>query len=202
MRLVNGKGRKQTFSALCEKLADKCEFKSMAWDCLIPSLTENKVDFIIGAFSVTGDVARSSISARRTTLKVRSSLAPSRIQMLHLCRGVYRFRSRVDQAALRQDRRCPDIERPVGLYDRYLPDVSTGLFRDTADNSVTDLVAGRRLRPAPDLSFRNFLKTSQGEDDEVKLVTPKSVVLGEGVAYAVRGCLIQQRFLKKSMALC
>src|SRR6478609_3705137 len=41
--------------AVCAKLQAKCDIKQMAWDGLIPSLKENKVDFIIGAFSITDD---------------------------------------------------------------------------------------------------------------------------------------------------
>jgi polar amino acid transport system substrate-binding protein len=41
--------------AICAKPQAKCEIKQMAWDGLIPSLNENKVDFIIGAFSITDD---------------------------------------------------------------------------------------------------------------------------------------------------
>ena len=41
--------------AVCEKMAVKCDINQMAWDGLIPSLKENKVDFIIGAFSITDE---------------------------------------------------------------------------------------------------------------------------------------------------
>ena len=41
--------------ALCDKMKVECDIRPMAWDGLIPSLTENKVDFIIGGFSITDE---------------------------------------------------------------------------------------------------------------------------------------------------
>ena len=39
--------------AVFEKMAVENKISQMAWEGLIPSLTSNKVDFIVGAFSIT-----------------------------------------------------------------------------------------------------------------------------------------------------
>ncbi|MEJ5087606.1 transporter substrate-binding domain-containing protein [Brucella pseudogrignonensis] len=174
--------------ALCEKLADKCEFKSMAWDGLIPSLTENKVDFIIGAFSVTDErrkvVDFSTPYYTEGTVVVGSKSDTDKVGTVAASDGSGEV---VDQAALSGKIVGVQTSSVQSVYmTKYLPDVSIKSY-DTADNSVADLVAGRvDYVLAPDLFVQNFLKTPQGEDYEVKLVAPKSVVLGEGVAYAVR----------------
>jgi polar amino acid transport system substrate-binding protein len=172
--------------ALCEKLADKCEFKSMAWDGLIPSLTENKVDFIIGAFSVTDErrkvVDFSTPYYTEGTVVVGSKSDTDKVGTVAASDGSGEV---VDQAAL-SGKIVQTSSVQSAYMTKYLPDVSIKSY-DTADNSVADLVAGRvDYVLAPDLFVQNFLKTPQGEDYEVKLVAPKSVVLGEGVAYAVR----------------
>lgn len=174
--------------ALCDKLADNCEFKSMAWDGLIPSLTENKVDFIIGAFSVTDErrkvVDFSTPYYTEGTVVVGAKSDTDKVGTIAANDGSGQV---VDQAALSGKIVGVQASSVQSAYmTKYLPDVSLKSY-DTADNSVADLVAGRvDYVLAPDLFVQNFLKTPQGADYEIKLVTPKSVVLGEGVAYAVR----------------
>jgi len=175
-------------SALCDKLADKCEFKSMAWDGLIPSLTENKVDFIIGAFSVTDErrkvVDFSTPYYTEGTVVVGAKSDTDKVGTVAASDGSGEV---VDQAALSGKIVGVQTSSVQSAYmTKYLPDVSLKSY-DTADNSVADLVAGRvDYVLAPDLFVQNFLKTPQGADYEIKLLTPKNVVLGEGVAYAVR----------------
>ncbi|MCL7998061.1 transporter substrate-binding domain-containing protein [Brucella sp. 21LCYQ03] len=174
--------------ALCEKLTVKCEFKSMAWDGLIPSLTENKVDFIIGAFSVTDErrkvVDFSAPYYTEGTVIVGPKSDEEKITVVAASDGSGEV---IDAASI--DGKIVGVQTSSvqsAYMGKYLPDVSLKSY-DTADNSVADLVAGRvDYVLAPDLFVQNFLKSPQGADYEVKVVAPKNVVLGEGVAYAIR----------------
>ncbi len=150
---------------LCEKLADKCEFKSMAWDGLIPSLTENKVDFIIGAFSVTDErrkvVDFSTPYYTEGTVVVGSKSDTDKVGTVAASDGSGEV---VDQAALSGKIVGVQTSSVQSAYmTKYLPDVSIKSY-DTADNSVADLVAGRvDYVLAPDLFVQNFLQTRRAK---------------------------------------
>ena len=164
--------------AVCAKLPVKCEIKQMAWDGLIPSLNEKKVDFIIGAFSITDDRRKvvdfstpyytegtSFVGAKSDSTKITTVDAPDGSGKII---GV---QTSGVQAA---------------YVAKYLKGAEAKSY-DTADNSVADLVAGRvDYVLIPDLYIQTFLKTAAGADYEVKLTVPKNTTLGEGVAYAIR----------------
>ncbi|OCP15431.1 MULTISPECIES: transporter substrate-binding domain-containing protein [unclassified Ensifer] len=174
--------------ALCEKMAVKCDINQMAWDGLIPSLKENKVDFIIGAFSITDErrkvVDFSTPYYTEGTSFVGLKSDTSEIKTIDAADGTGQI---IDPASVEGKIIGVQTSSVQSAYvAKYLPGAEAKSY-DTADNSVADLVAGRvDYVLIPDLYIQTFLKSPDGADYEVKVVVPKNVVLGEGVAYAVR----------------
>ena len=174
--------------ALCEKMAVKCEINQMAWDGLIPSLKENKVDFIIGAFSITDErrqvVDFSTPYYTEGTSFVGAKADTSEIKVIDAPDGSGKI---IDPAGVEGKIIGVQTSSVQSAYvAKYLTNAEAKSY-DTADNSVADLVAGRvDYVLIPDLYIQTFLKTPDGADYEVKVEVPKNAVLGEGVAYAVR----------------
>ena len=174
--------------ALCEKMAVKCDIAQMAWDGLIPSLKENKVDFIIGAFSITDErrqvVDFSAPYYTEGTSFVGSKGDTSEIKVIEAPDGSGKI---VDPASVEGKIIGVQTSSVQAAYvAKYLTGAEAKSY-DTADNSVADLVAGRvDYVLVPDLYIQTFLKSADGADYEVKVEVPKNPVLGEGVAYAVR----------------
>lgn len=174
--------------AVCEKMAIKCEFQQMAWDGLIPSLTENKVDFIIGAFSITDERRQSVDFSIPYYTEGTSFVGPksdtATIGTVDARDGAGKI---IDPASV--DGKIIGVQTSSvqsNYAAKYLPGAQVKNY-DTADNSVADLVAGRvDYLLVPDLYIQTFLKSPEGADYEVKLEVPGNVQLGEGVAYAVR----------------
>lgn len=174
--------------AVCAKLQAKCDIKQMAWDGLIPSLNEKKVDFIIGAFSITDDRRKvvdfsmpyytegtSFVGAKSDTTKINTVDAPDSSGKI------------IDPAIVSGKIIGVQTSSVQAAYvAKYLKGAQAKSY-DTADNSVADLIAGRvDYVLIPDLYIQTFLKSDAGADYEVKLTVPKNTTLGEGVAYAIR----------------
>lgn len=174
--------------AVCAKLDVKCEFKSMAWDGLIPSLQENKVDFIIGAFSVNEErqkvVDFSTPYYTEGTSFVGAKADSDKIGLADAEDGSGKI---IDPASVAGKIIGVQTSSVQSAYvNKYLPSAQMKSY-DTADNSVADLAAGRvDYVLIPDLYIATFLRTDQGKDFEEKVDVPSSKVLGEGVAYATR----------------
>ena len=174
--------------ALCDKMQLKCEIKQMAWEGLIPSLTENKVDFIIGAFSVTDErrkvVDFSAPYYTEGTSLVGPKADDTKIDAVDAPDGAGKI---INPEAVSGKIIGVQTSSVQSAYvAKYLTGAEAKNY-DTADNSVADLAAGRvDYVLSPDLYIQAFLKTEAGADYEVKLEVPNNVVLGEGVAYAVR----------------
>ena len=174
--------------ALCTKMQLKCDFKQMAWDGLIPSLKENKVDFIIGAFSITDERRKvvdfstpyytegtSFVGAKSDDTKIDTVDAPDGSGKIINPESVSGKIIGVQTSSVQS-----------AYVAKYLTGAEAKNY-DTADNSVADLIAGRvDYVLIPDLYIQTFLNSPDGAEYEAKVVVPKSVVLGEGVAYAVR----------------
>ncbi|WP_112996943.1 transporter substrate-binding domain-containing protein [Hyphomicrobiales bacterium] len=174
--------------ALCEKMAVKCDINQMAWDGLIPSMKENKVDFIIGAFSITDErrqvVDFSTPYYTEGTSFVGAKADTSEIKTVDAADGSGKI---IDPASVEGKIIGVQTSSVQSAYvAKYLTGAEAKSY-DTADNSVADLIAGRvDYVLIPDLYIQTFLKSPEGADYEVKVEVPKNVVLGEGVAYAVR----------------
>jgi polar amino acid transport system substrate-binding protein len=174
--------------AVCAKLQAKCDIKQMAWDGLIPSLKENKVDFIIGAFSITDErrkvVDFSTPYYTEGTSFVGAKSDDAKIALVDAPDGSGKI---VDPEAVAGKIVGVQTSSVQAAYvAKYLPGAEAKSY-DTADNSVADLIAGRvDYVLIPDLYIQTFLKSEAGADYEVKVEVPTNATLGEGVAYAVR----------------
>jgi len=174
--------------AVCAKLTAKCDIKQMAWDGLIPSLNEKKVDFIIGAFSITDErrkvVDFSTPYYTEGTSFVGSKSDSTKIATIDAPDGSGKI---IDPAIVSGKIIGVQTSSVQAAYvTKYLKGAEAKSY-DTADNSVADLVAGRvDYVLIPDLYIQTFLKSDAGADYEVKLTVPKNTTLGEGVAYAIR----------------
>lgn len=173
---------------LCADIADGCEIRQMSWDALIPALQENKFDFIVGAFSVTDkrrevvDFSSPYVYAKTDVIGIKSD---SRV--LSLTKD-----AKSDSEVLAKD----GLEGAIfgvqaatiqaNYLAAFLPDSKAQTY-NTADNAISDMIAGRIDYLLIDSNFaKDFLTSADGADYEVKMRLPNNVVLGEGVAYAVR----------------
>ena len=160
----------------------------MAWEGLIPSLTENKVDFIVGAFSVT--------DKRREVVD---------FSLPYYTESSVFVGMKADNAALSnilaEDGKSEVVDskgfsgKIIGVQNAsvqaayvktYLSNVDSKSYT-AADNVVADLTAGRiDYALLPSEFVQPFLDSKDGADYEIKHQVPGNVILGEGIAYAVR----------------
>jgi polar amino acid transport system substrate-binding protein len=188
---INSAGEWEGFEAdltkaVCEKMAAECKISQMAWEGLIPSLTENKVDFIVGAFSVTDkrrEVVDFSLSYY-TESSVFVGMKSDKVTFLNTLDGKGEV---VDSKGLSgKIIGVQNASVQAAYVKTYLGKVDTKSYT-AADNVVADLTAGRidyALLPAE--FVQPFLDSEDGADFEIKHEVPGNVVLGEGIAYAVR----------------
>ncbi|MDR1827792.1 MAG: transporter substrate-binding domain-containing protein [Methylobacteriaceae bacterium] len=175
--------------AICEEAKLKCEFTAIAWEGLIPSLTNNKVDIIVGAFT---------INAERQ--KVVDFLTPYDFETTH----VIGAKSDKTEIGLTKDPADPAVEildektmtgKVVGVQSSstqskyaatYLKSLEIKNY-DTADNILADMVIGRVDYTMVGSNFSaDFLKSDNGKDYHVAAVVPRNPVEGEGgIAAAV-----------------
>lgn len=173
--------------AVCDLIEQGCEIKQMAWDGLIPSLENGKIDFIIGAFSVTEDRKKivdftipyytegtAFVGNDRDKTEVLLTEAADGSGQVISAEGLEHSIIGVQSSSVQ-----------ANYVATYLPDVEVKSY-DTADNSVADLVAGRvDFLLVPDMFIDGFLNSADGEGFGVKADVPSNPVLGQGVAYAV-----------------
>lgn len=174
--------------AVCDQIAEGCEIKQMAWDALIPSLKEEKVDFIVGAFSITDERSKivdfslpydvpatyiigaksdkTEVLMKQATDGTGDVLSMDNIQDKYF--GVQNSSSQAQYIA------------------HYASDLNVKTY-DTADTVLADLKAGRIDYAVLGDSFvKSFLKSEDGADYEAKLYIFGNPILGKGVAYAMR----------------
>lgn len=174
--------------ALCTKIKVECDIRPMAWDGLIPSLTENKVDFIIGGFSIT-DERRKAVEFSRPyftegTVVVGPKGEKIEIGAVAAADGSGDVLDSVPLSGKIVGVQTSSVQ--AAYVAKYLHGVELKSY-DTSDNSVADLVAGRVDHLlVPGLFIKSFLSSPEGTDFEIKATAPKNKVLGEGIAYAFR----------------
>jgi polar amino acid transport system substrate-binding protein len=188
---INSAGEWEGFEAdltkaVCEKMAAECKISQMAWEGLIPSLTENKVDFIVGAFSVTDkrrEVVDFSLSYY-TESSVFVGMKSDKVTFLNTLDGKGEV---VDSKGLSgKIIGVQNASVQAAYVKTYLGKVDTKSYT-AADNVVADLTAGRiDYALLPEEFVQPFLDSEDGADFEIKHEVPGNVVLGEGIAYAVR----------------
>jgi polar amino acid transport system substrate-binding protein len=175
--------------SLCAEIKARCDIAPIAWDGLIPSLTEKKVDLIMGAFSINEErkkaVNFSTAYSREATVLVGPKSDATKIGTI--AEATHPTQMVVDAKTLSGKVLGAQSSSVQADYiQKYLPAVDRKNY-DTADNVVADLVAGRvDYAVLPDTFTQTFLETKDGKDYEIKLIVPDNPVMGEGIGLAVR----------------
>ncbi len=174
--------------AVFEKMGIEHKISQMAWEGLIPSLTANKIDFIIGAFSITEE--------RRKVVDFSMSYytAPSVFVGMKSDKTKFFDKPVADKKGMVVDTK--DLSKKIigvqnasiqaAYVEKYLSKIDSKSY-PAADNAIADLTAGRIDYVFMDLQYiKAFLDSKEGVDYEVKHEAPANVILGEGIGYAVR----------------
>jgi len=164
------------------------KISQMAWEGLIPSLTANKVDFIIGAFSITEE--------RRKVVDFSISYytAPSVFVGMKSDKTKFSDKPVADGKGMVVDAKglskkiigVQNASIQAAYVEKFLNKIDSKSY-PAADNAVADLTAGRIDYVLMDLQYiKAFLDSKEGADYEVKHEAPANAILGEGIGYAVR----------------
>ncbi len=190
---INAAGEWEGFEAdltniICGKITGGCERVSMAWEGLIPSLTENKVDFIVGAFSIT-DKRREVVDFSLPYYTESSVLVGMKSDTTAISNILAKDGKGqvVDSKGLQGKILGVQNASVQAAYVKAFLDKIDSKSYPAADNVIADLTAGRiDYALLPKEYVQPFLESKDGADYEIKHEVPGNVILGEGIAYAVR----------------
>jgi polar amino acid transport system substrate-binding protein len=163
-------------NAVCEQMQAKCELVEVAWDGIIPSLQEQKIDVIWSSMSITDkrkqvidftemyyDTPAVFVAAKGSDVQISKEGLDGKII------GVQTSTTHADYA-----------QKEYG-------DVAEIKIYDTQDNANADLVSGRvDVLLADAIALDAFLKSDQGKDYEVKSQAPDDPIFGQGVGGGLR----------------
>ncbi|SDR33719.1 transporter substrate-binding domain-containing protein [Pseudovibrio sp. Tun.PSC04-5.I4] len=174
--------------ALCDEAKIECSFNAVAWDGLIPSLKEDKLDLIVGAFSINEerqkvvDFSTPYVFEASVVVGMKSDSTDVAVKAdPNNAAGKV-----IDDANLSGMLLGTQAASVQSVYaDTYLTEMTTKYY-DTADNVVADLTSGRLdYALLPEAYVGPFLETANGADYAVKAVVPSNSVLGNGIGMAV-----------------
>jgi len=174
--------------AVFEKMGIEHKVSQMAWEGLIPSLTANKVDFIIGAFSITEerrkvvDFSMSYYTAPSVFVGMKSDKTKITDKPAADGKGMVVDANNLSKKIIG----VQNASIQAAYVEKFLSGVDSKSY-PTADNVIADLTAGRIDYLLMDFQYiKTFLDSKEGTDYEVKHEAPANVILGEGLGYAVR----------------
>lgn len=172
--------------AVFKKMGIEHTISQMAWEGLIPSLTANKVDFIIGAFSIT-DERRKVVDFSTSYYTAPSVFVGMKSDKATILDKLLADGKVVDPKSLtKKIIGVQNASIQADYVKKFLNTVDSKSY-SAADNAVADLTAGRIDYVFMDLQYiKAFLDSKEGADYEVKHEAPANVILGEGIGYAVR----------------
>jgi polar amino acid transport system substrate-binding protein len=162
--------------AVCAEAKMKCELVEVAWDGIIPSLQEKKIDVIWSSMSITEkrmqvidftemyyDTPAVFVAAKSSDIQISKEGLDGKII------GVQTSTTHADFAT------------------KAYGDVAEVKIYDTQDNANADLVAGRvDVLLADAIALDAFVKSDQGKDYEVKAEAPDDPIFGKGVGGGMR----------------
>ena len=175
-------------TAICAEIAEGCEIKQMAWDALLPALREGKVDFVVGAFSITDERRKAVDFSLPYEVPTSSVAGPKSDTQPVNATDAPHGKGKVLSPEGLEDKifGVQNSSTQARYMAEYAPSLEVKAY-DAADSAIADLQAGRiDYIVMGDGYLEGFLKSSDGQDYEEKLKLPDDVVLGEGIAYAVR----------------
>lgn len=173
-------------NALCEKMGIECKITQTSWEGLIPSLTAGKIDFIVGAFSITDK---------------RKEVVDFSIPYYNAITVLLGMKTDSDKIADRKDEGGGMVVDATSLKgkiigyqsgtvqasyaEKYLGKINAKAY-PAADAALADMTAGRIDYVLMDLQpVETFLADKGGDEYEVKHEVPGNVILGEGIGYAI-----------------
>jgi polar amino acid transport system substrate-binding protein len=166
-------------NAVCSKMKVQCQLSDVAWDGLVPSLQNGKIDVIWSSMTITGE--------RQKVIDFTRPYYESPTVFV----GAKDDRRKIN-CAVPQTFKGSVIGVEAGtnfsafLDTRFTHDAKIKSF-DKFDNALADLVAGRvdYVQEGKGL-FTAFLNSPDGKDFEIKGACPDDPVLGLGVGGGVR----------------
>lgn len=166
-------------NATCSKLNVHCQLTDIAWDGLIPSLQNQKIDVIWSSMTITGE-RKKAIDFTRAYYESPTVLVGAKSDAKKVdCAVPATFKGRV-------------IGVEAGTnFSSFLDSRFKGVAQiksfDKFDNALSDLVAGRvdYVQEGKGL-FTAFLSSADGKDFEVKTTCADNPVLGLGIGAGVR----------------
>jgi len=174
--------------AVFEKMGGEHKISQMAWEGLIPSLTAKKVDFIVGAFSITEERRKVVdfsmpyytapsvfVGMKSDKTRITDKPAANGKGMVVDAKGLSKTIIGVQNASIQ-----------ATYIEKFLSKIDSKSY-PAADNAIADLTAGRIDYVFMDLQYiKTFLDSKEGAAYEVKHQAPSNAILGEGMGYAVR----------------
>lgn len=165
------------YRAVCEAQQMKCELVEVAWDGIIPALTEKKIDVIWSSMSITDE--------RKKVIDFTNMYYDSANVMI----------GRADDATA-IDMNAPDSMKGkvigvqtstihANFVQKYFGSVAEVKLYDTLDNALADLAAGRLdYVSESSTSLAPFLAANK--DFATKVTWPLDPIFGAGVGGGVR----------------
>jgi len=166
-------------NAVCAEMKAKCELVEVAWDGIIPSLLEKKIDVIWSSMSITDE--------RRQKIDFTSAYYDNPTVII----GAKSDATKIDFAKPESVKgKIFGVQTSTihaNFVNKYFGKTAEVKLYDTLDNALADLAAGRvdyvqEGRP----SLTPFLETDKGKGFEIKAICPQDKLLGEGVGGGVR----------------
>jgi polar amino acid transport system substrate-binding protein len=163
-------------NAVCEEMKAKCELVEVAWDGIIPSLQEKKIDVIWSSMSIT-DKRKQVIDFTEMyydtpAVFVAAKSSDVQISKEGLTGKIIGVQTSTTHAEFAQ---------------KTYGDVAEVKIYDTQDNANADLVAGRvDVLLADAIALDAFMKSPTGGDYEVKATAPDDPIFGQGVGGGLR----------------
>ncbi|MFM9845283.1 MAG: transporter substrate-binding domain-containing protein [Dongiaceae bacterium] len=163
-------------NAVCEQMQAKCELVEVAWDGIIPSLQEKKIDVIWSSMSITDKrkevIDFTDMYYDTPAVFVGAKTGGPQISKEGLTGKIIGVQTSTTHADFAQ---------------KTYGDVAEVKIYDTQDNANADLVAGRvDVLLADAIALDSFIKSDQGKNYAVLATAPDDPIFGFGVGGGMR----------------
>jgi polar amino acid transport system substrate-binding protein len=162
--------------AVCAEMKAKCQLVEVAWDGIIPSLQEKKIDVIWSSMSIT-DERKKVIDFTDKYYQTPAVFVAAKDSAIQISEGGLKGKIIGVQTSTTHANYAQKAYGNVAQIKLY----------DTQDNANADLVAGRvDVLLADSIALDAFLQSDQGKDYEVKAKAPPDPLFGNGVGGGLR----------------
>ncbi|MEN0039976.1 MAG: transporter substrate-binding domain-containing protein [Pseudomonadota bacterium] len=160
--------------ALCKAMNEECEWVPIAWDGIIPALTSNQIDAIVGSMSITEERMKTIDFSNKYYNTPAALIAPKSMEIKSI-----------------EDLKGKTVGVQVStthanFAEAKMDGATIKTYQDFNEHNQ-DLFAGRIDAVAADsLALDPFLKSKEGESMEVKLTFEDDAIFGPGVGAGIR----------------